>query len=79
MVSLRIAEFQVGVLKDLLAEVFAAFVGGVEAEEVVVSGGTQEVVDEGAPVTAETGGVAHNTLGIKSDDVFHGREVTNYF
>ena len=54
----------------MLAEVFAAFVGCVEAEEVVVSGGTQEVVDEGAPVTAETGGVAHNTLGIKSDDVF---------
>ena len=67
-------------LKDLLAEVFAAFVGCVEAEEVVVSGGTQEVVDEGAPVTAETGGVTHNTLGIKSDDVFHGREVNkNYF
>ena len=30
-------------LKDLLAEVFAAFVGCVEAEEIVVSGGTQEV------------------------------------
>ena len=64
-------------LKDLLAEVFAAFVGCVEAEEVVVSGGTQEVVDEGAPVTAETGGVAHNTLGIKSDD-FYGFMVGKY-
>ena len=71
MVSLRIAEFQIGVLKDLLAEVFAAFVGCVEAEEVVVCGGTQEVVDEGTPVTAETGCVAHNTLGIKSDDKTH--------
>jgi hypothetical protein len=63
-------------LKDLLAEVFSAFVGSVEAEEVVVSSGTQEVVDEGAPVTAETSGVTHNTLGIKSDDVFHGDKVS---
>ena len=37
--------------------------------------GTQEVVDEGAPVTAETGGVAHNTLGIKAYSQFHAAKV----
>ena len=55
----------------LTAEVFAAFVGSVETESPVVGTGSEEIVDEGAPVTAESGGVAYDALCIKADGVTH--------
>ncbi|MBR6827396.1 MAG: hypothetical protein IKM76_04475, partial [Prevotella sp.] len=51
---------------DLRAEVGAALVGGVEMELEAGEGG--EVADEGAAVAAQSGGIAHDALGVVADE-----------
>ena len=69
-----IAKSKAGMGRYLTAEVFTAFVGSIEAESPVVGTGSEEIVDEGAPVTAESCGVAHDALGIKADGVTHFKD-----
>ncbi len=52
----------------LAAEVFAAFIGGIEAEMIVRGAGGQEVVDERAAVGAESGAVVDDAFGIYADE-----------
>lgn len=52
----------------LAAEVFAAFIGGIEAEMIVGGAGGQEVVDERAAIGAESGAVVDDAFGIYADE-----------
>ena len=62
---LRIAEHQAWNRDNLFPQVVTSLVGGIEMEaQALVQ--TGDVVDEGASVTAETCGIAHDALGVIS-------------
>ena len=62
--AVGIDELHVGQLLDGLPQVVAARVGSVE-EQLTVGKEGGEVGDEGAPVVAESGAVAHDSLGVE--------------
>ena len=66
-----IAKGKAGMGRNLTAEVFTSFVGGIETEGPIVGTGSEKIVDESAAITAESGGVAHDALGIKADGKTH--------
>ena len=63
----RIGESDIVALHYLRPEVVAALVGSVEAQACVGIAERCEVVDEGAGVAAQSGGVADNAFGVETD------------
>jgi hypothetical protein len=67
-VSLRIDKTGMRVLDYLLAKVGTAHIRSIEQQLHFATVTTDKVVDQCAPITAQSCAVANNTLGVKSYD-----------
>lgn len=59
---------EVGTLDDLLAQVLTSLIGGIEEVVGIVIPTTDQVVDKGTSVTAQSCAVTYDALGVETYD-----------